>query len=341
MLSAVDLKFITHIGQFGLNFKTIEEFNLRKGIFEVVDAVIVSTNLEGNNYTLGHNKYSTNTQAEWDAMRGKRVYEADQTTPTGTAPHTANQSFPQSWDWVSMGCVNAIKDQGQCGSCWAFSSVAALESANCIAKGNTGLYSLSEQQLVDCCGTRYSCYGCNGGWQYQAFNYYENQPAFAMSEAAYPYTATDTPCVYNASNTTGVTVVDWSWVACANPYPSNPPCKGTASPYIPSVNQIMTALQGQPLSISIEANKMGFQMYQSGVFDDTHCGTRLDHAVDMVGWGFDAASGLSYWNIRNSWGTSWGNQGYIWMAIQGTGADQQVGICGCQMEPVYPFANTA
>lgn len=142
-----------------------------------------------------------------------------------------------------------------------------------------------------------------------------NQPANAMSETAYPYKAVDQPCAYNANNTTGVTVTNWSWVACASGYPANPPCQGTQTPYIPSVNEIKKALQGQPLSISIEANKPGFQAYSTGVFSSTHCGTMLDHAVDMVGWGVDSVSGLSYWNVRNSWGSSWGNNGYIWMGI--------------------------
>jgi len=107
------------------------------------------------------------------------------------------------------------------------------------------------------------------------------------------------------------------------------------------VDEIKTALQGQPLSISICAMKAQFSFYSGGVFDDPHCGTQLDHAVDMVGWGFDSASGLPYWNVRNSWGTSWGDNGYIWMAIQGTGTENPVGTCGCQMEPVYPWANNA
>lgn len=159
----------------------------------------------------------------------------------------------------------------------------------------------------------------------------------AMFEADYPYTATDTPCAYSSTNNSGVTVTNWSWSACAQPYPGN--CMGTQSPYIPSVDEIKASLMGQPLSISIEANKPGFQAYSTGVFGSTHCGTMLDHAVVMVGWGVDSGSGLPYWNVRNSWGTSWGNQGYIWMEIQGTGTDQMVGVCGCQMEPVYPYSN--
>lgn len=94
-----------------------------------------------------------------------------------------------------------------------------------------------------------------------------------MAETAYPYTATDTPCVYDANNSTGVTATDWSWVACASGYPANPPCKGNDTPYIPSVDEIMAALQGQPLSISIDAAKKDFQSYTSGVLNSSHCGT--------------------------------------------------------------------
>lgn len=116
---------------------------------------------------------------------------------------------------------------------------------------------------------------------------------------------------------------------------------GTQTPYVPSVNEIKGALQLQPLSIAIEAITPGFQLYQSGVFNGKYCGTILDHAVVMVGWGVDSASGLPYWNVRNSWGTSWGNQGYIWMEIMGTGTQQLNGVCGCQMEPLYPWTNKA
>jgi hypothetical protein len=162
-----------------------------------------------------------------------------------------------------------------------------------------------------------------------------------MSEAAYPYAGVDQVCAYNPANTTGVTVTTWSWVACGGVYPPATPCSGTQTPYIPSVNEIKAALQAQPLSIAIEAITPGFQLYQSGVFNGKYCGTILDHAVDMVGWGVDSATGLAYWNVRNSWGTTWGNQGYIWMQIEGAGTDQLVGVCGCQMEPLYTFANTA
>jgi C1A family cysteine protease len=159
-----DLKFIMHSAKFGLSWANVEEYNFRKGEYLKNDAMIAAHNSTESNYKLGHNKFSSWTPEEMKGLRGlkKRTEKAE---PKGVPP-VMNQTFPQSWDWISMGCVSPIQDQGQCGSCWAFSATAALESANCVAKGNTGLTKISEQQVVDCCGSRYNCAGCNGGWQY-------------------------------------------------------------------------------------------------------------------------------------------------------------------------------
>lgn len=186
----------------------------------------------------------------------------------------------------------------------------------------------------------------------EVFAYYMMQPANAMSEAAYPYMAVDQPCAYDAANTTGITVTQWSWVACNNLWSATPPANpcnqidaSMTCAYYPNVFQIKTALQGQPLVISIDANSHFFGIYSSGVFNQTNCGTMLNHAVNMVGWGFDATSNMEYWIVRNSWGSSWGNQGYIWMEIVGSQANDgnpgPVGICGSQMEPVYNWSNLA
>lgn len=180
--------------------------------------------------------------------------------------------------------MSPIQDQGQCGSCWAFSSVSALESDYCIANGT--LYKLSEQQLVDCVKL---CFGCNGGNASLAFNYYQNH--YAESETAYPYTAKTGACNYNSAAATVVKTTGWTNVTANSP------------------DSMKSALANNPLSVAIQANQLVFQMYSSGVFTDTSCGTQLDHATNVVGWGTTGT--MEYWIMRNSWGTAWGMQGYM------------------------------
>jgi len=209
-------------------------------------------------------------------------------------------------NWVSKGAVNAIKDQKQCGSCWAFSAVSAMESAHKIKSGK--LLSFAEQQLVDCST---ASHGCNGGNAGSAFTYY--QSSAAMSESSYTYTAKNGTCKYS-SNNTGVKSTSHS--------------KVTSS----SASAMKTALAGRPLSVAIEADKSVFQSYKSGIFNSTSCGTSLDHATNVVGWG--SSGSTDYWIMRNSWGTSWGESGYMRIAI----VDGD-GICGIQKQVVYPVTN--
>jgi len=263
----------------------------------------------GNTYTVGHNKFSTWTQEELAKIRN---YKPQENKGNVTYAQSFSNQLPSSVDWNTAGCVTPVKDQGQCGSCWAFSSTGALEGAHCIKSGQ--LLSFSEQQLVDCAGLRWGNFGCNGGLQQYAFNYWGKFNA--MSEAAYPYAGVDQPCAYDANNTTGVNVPSWAWV----------------TPYV--ATGIQQALVQQPLSISIQANQLSFQLYKSGVFNNSNCGTNLDHAVLNIGYGTDATGG-PYWLVKNSWGTSWGESGYIRFAQVADGN----GICGNQMEPLYPNSN--
>jgi len=135
-----------------------------------------------------------------------------------------------------------------------------------------------------------------------------------MSESSYPYTAKDGTCKYSSSNNTGVNCTGW-----ANVTPNDP-------------NAMKAQLAKSALAVAIEADKRVFQSYTSGVFTSTSCGTNLDHATNVVGWGTE--SGMDYWLMRNSWGTSWGEQGYMKLEIV-SGA----GICGIQSDPQYATAN--
>jgi cathepsin L len=148
-------KFVTHMNNFGLNYGTKEEFEFRMNLFAEKDAFIQEHNSEGHNYTVAHNHMSTWTQEEYKKLLGFKGVK-----PTKKAAKILSTvNSPASVDWRQQGKVNAVKNQGQCGSCWAFSATCAIEGAHAIKTGN--LLSLSEQQVVDCDTTSY---GCNGGW---------------------------------------------------------------------------------------------------------------------------------------------------------------------------------
>jgi len=168
------------------------------------------------------------------------------------------------------------------------------------------LYSLAEQQLVDC---ETHCYGCNGGNTYYGFTYLDSH--YAIAESTYKYTARDGTCKYNSYNKTPVMT------------------KGNTSVASNSYSQMKSALNHGILSVAIEADRSVFQRYSSGIFDSTACGTNLDHATNVVGWG--STNGVEYWIMRNSWGKYWGESGYMRLEIK-SGA----GVCGIQMQPNYP-----
>ena len=181
-------------------------------------------------------------------------------------------------DWRAQGAVTGVKNQGQCGSCWAFSTTGSVEGAYKLA-GNS-LTSFSEQQLVDCSGS-YGNQGCNGGLMDNAFSYLESKKL--ETEADYPYEAYDSSCQYSSSK--GVTNVSGYHDVSR------------------SSSAMEAAVNKQPVSIAVDAG--AFQTYSSGILKESECGTQLDHGVLNVGYGD------GYWIVKNSWGSSWGENGYI------------------------------
>jgi hypothetical protein len=208
-----------------------------------------------------------------------------------------------SLDWVAKGAVTGIKDQGQCGSCWAFSTTGGVEGVVQLRHGH--LTSLSEQELVDCGGS-YGNAGCNGGLMDNAFKYVEAKGL--CTESAYPYTAKDGTCKSTSCTaSTDSKITSYKDVTHTE-------------------NALGAAVDGQPISIAIEADQSGFQLYKTGVFCGV-CGTNLDHGVLLVGYG--TSSGTDYWKVKNSWGTSWGEAGYILMC-------RNKNECGLSDQPSYP-----
>ena len=229
------------------------------------------------------------------------------------------KDLPASVDWTAQGAVTPVKDQGQCGSCWSFSTTGALEGAYYIKNG--ALNSYSEQHLVSC---DTSDFGCNGGWMDNAFQWVKKNGGICYEED-YPY----------ESGTTGQTGVceDSKCTKDSGVAPS-----GFVDVEKYSDEALMSAIAQQPVSVAIQADQSNFQLYQSGVLTSS-CGTTLDHGVLAVGYG-TSADGTDYYKVKNSWGASWGEDGYI---LLGRGEynvnvmGQNQGQCGILTgPPSYP-----
>ena len=311
-IDAASFSYLNYLATFNKNYENQEEFAMRVNRYVEVDAFIQEHNETNASYSVGHNQFSDWTAAEYKSILG---YKRDELRTPKTPKQFDTSRNASSVNWVDAGAVTPVKDQGQCGSCWAFSTTGSLEGAHYVATGD--LLSFSEQQLVDCAFLSYGNLACNGGLQENAYNYYEAGYK-AELESVYPYTSGTTmskgTCAYDSSSTTAVTVSSYDAV--------------TPDSY----TDMKAALNVQPLAVSIEADKLCFQFYSSGVLDNTACGTSLDHAVLAVGYGTE--NGQDYWLVKNSWNTTWGDQGYIKLAIV-----DGAGICGVQMEPLAVTTN--
>jgi len=305
--------FFDHIQQFKLDFADGKEFLKRLDIFaKNVDAIDSHNADKTQTYTLGVNQFSHLTFEEFvqEAHIGGTRPPQLRRGPADefhAAPADASAN-PTSVDWTTQGVVGPVHNQGSCGSCWAFSAIGAVESASKITYGK--LYDLSEQHLVSCDTTDL---GCNGGWMDDAFTWMKQNGGIG-SEADYPYTS--------GSGQTGT---------CKKGVSSQPNTapKSFVDVQTGSVTALESAVAIKPVSIAIQANQAAFQSYKSGVLTGK-CGQRLDHGVLLVGYGYDTASKLNYWKVKNSWGTTWGEAGYI--RILKDNSD----LCGVLDAPSYP-----
>jgi cathepsin L len=291
------------------------EFRARYGAFKSNMDYVRDWNAVNTQTVLGLTKFADLTNEEYRQIYlgtpidgTARLAAAQASSPKVARGDTYNNTI----DWREKGAVTAIKDQGDCGSCWSFSTTGSTEGAHFLATQE--LVSLSEQNLMDC-SAKYGNDGCNGGTMDAAFQYIITNNGID-TEASYPYQGVQNPdCKFTTENI-GATLSSFQ--------------------NIPSGNEeaLTTAAAQQPISVAIDAGQPSFQLYKSGVYHDFLCSsTKLDHGVLVVGYGEEHTllETKDYYIVKNSWGTDWGMNGYIYMSRN------RNNNCGIATSASYPI----
>jgi len=308
----VDKRWENFKKKFNKKYPAASEESRRHAIWRNNTQLIKEHNIlyhAGNvTFRLGENFFADMTVHEFAAKYNGYKKKGDD----ATVDHSGDiKDLPAHVDWTEKGYVTPIKNQQQCGSCWAFSATGSMEGAHFKKTGK--LVSLSEQNLVDCSDAEGNM-GCDGGLMDQAFNYTVINKGID-TEASYPYKAVDQQCMFNASNV-GATISSWTDI----PSGSEPDL------------QKAIATVG-PVSVAIDASQYTFQLYSGGIYYDPNCSSQfLDHGVLAVGYGSKTTGKYKdYYKVKNSWGTDWGMKGFIDMSRN---RDNNCGIATAASYPV-------
>nr|XP_043625831.1 zingipain-2-like [Erigeron canadensis] len=297
-------RYVKWLKKHGRRYKGNNERGIRYGIYQSNFQYIEYINSQNLSYKLTDNKYVDLTNEEFQSfyMGYKSHGHSDSTHPINIT-----QDLPASVDWRKKGAVTHIRDQGKCGACWAFAAVAATEGFNKIKSGN--LTALSEQMLIDC-DVDNGDTGCVGGIMEHAYEFVIHNGGITAADD-YPYVAKEHKCNKSKAKISAVTIKEYQKV----------PAKDEKS--------LEAAVSKQPVSVAIAAGFL-FQLYSHGIFTGP-CGTHLNHAVTVVGYGEE--NGTKYWIVKNSWGKDWGEDGY--MRIK-RGTRGRKGKCAITMDATYP-----
>ncbi|KAL6478441.1 hypothetical protein MHYP_G00142760 [Metynnis hypsauchen] len=313
--SVEDLEFIAWKQKFGKSYGSVEEESQRKMVWLDNLKLVLEHNMLADqglkSYRLGMNHFADMDNQEYQQMfKGclGSFNESEIESETTFLQPVEGAVQPKTVDWRTEGYVTRVKDQSHCGSCWAFSATGALEGQ--MFKKKRKLVRLSEQQLVDC-SRRYGNHGCQGGLMDKAFKYIKNSGGLETAYT-YPYQAREGRCKFNNQR---------AWAKCSG-------YRRVSCTEHALKNAVATI---GPISVAIDVSHHSFQLYKSGVYDEPACSsTKMNHAVLVVGYGTDQR-GKDYWLVKNSWGTRWGDKGYIKMSRN------KRNQCGIASHAVYPL----
>ncbi|KAJ3673230.1 hypothetical protein LUZ60_006604 [Juncus effusus] len=304
------------LSRYGKTYQDSHQKEERYRIYEANVELIDAFNAVNQGYKLTDNKFADLTNIEFRKkilrLHAKPlIMESNENQAQSERVRDLLQDeLPESIDWREKGAVTKVKDQRNCGSCWAFAAVAAIEGLNQIKSGK--LIPLSEQELVDC-DTIGTNKGCLGGFMSDAYDFI-SQNGGLTSESDYPYIGSQNNC------------------SCAKLSHHVAAIKGYANVSTNSEQSLIQAVAAQPVSVGIDAGSFVFQFYSAGIFTGP-CGTDLNHGVAVVGYGTDGTE--KYWTVKNSWGEEWGEKGFVRMKRNVT--DNEKGICGIAMLGSYPL----